>query len=139
MTAPATPAEPAHDLHAPVDHQAHYIKIWGVLVVLLIVSVLGPLVGNLYLTLITAFGVALVKAFLVAKHFMHLNLEKRWVTYLLVSMLAFMAIMVAGVAPDVYKHEGTRWENTAAKEVVRAGLAAEHAHAAEQAHPAAHP
>ncbi len=106
------------------DHShTNYVKIWGVLVALLVVSVLGPMLEIRVVTLITAFGIALVKAYLVARHFMHLNIEKKYVGYLLLTMLAFMAIMVGGIAPDVMLHEGAQWENTAAKAVVNAGMA----------------
>jgi len=43
--------------HAP---HRNYVKIWAMLVGLLVVSVLGPMVGIRWITLIAAFGVALV-------------------------------------------------------------------------------
>jgi caa(3)-type oxidase subunit IV len=106
----------------------NYVKIWAILVALLVASVLGPMIGIKVVTLITAFGIALVKAYLVARYFMHLTIEKKWVGYLLVTMIAFMAIMFGGTAPDVMLHEGQRWENTAAKGVVNAGMEAAPAH-----------
>lgn len=115
--APTPPASPHEEGHHP-----SYVKIWGILLALLVVSVVGPMVGIRVVTLITAFGIALVKAFIVAKHFMHVNLEKRWVAYLLVAMVALVLLFVGGVSPDVMKHEGTRWENTAAKSAVTKGL-----------------
>src|SRR6202142_3177734 len=99
------PAPPAAHVEEHVHHP-DYVKIWGVLVVLLMVSVLGPLTGIRWFMLLTAFGIALVKAYLVAKNFMHVNLEKRWVTYLLVTCLVFLAILFSGVAPDVMRHQG---------------------------------
>ena len=39
-----------------------YVKTWAVLVVLLIISVIGPMFEILWLTLLTAFGIACVKA-----------------------------------------------------------------------------
>ncbi len=110
---------------APADAHHHGpspVKIWGILLVLLIVSVLGPELKIQWLTLVTAFGIAIVKAYLVVKHFMHLTVEKKFVGYLLITMLALMLIFVGGVSPDVLKHEGQRWENTAAKEWVEKGL-----------------
>ncbi|MEW5852076.1 MAG: cytochrome C oxidase subunit IV family protein [Myxococcota bacterium] len=95
----------------------NYVKVWAILVALLVVSVVGPMLGIKVLTLITAFGVAVVKAYLVARNFMHLHIEKRWVVYLLTTCLAFMLLLFAGAAPDVMKHEGQRWENHAAKRV----------------------
>ena len=82
------------------------------LCVLLTVSIGGPMFGIRVLTLMTAFGVAIVKAYLVAKHFMHLNIEKRWVIYILVVMLAFMAVFFGGISPDVMKDGGTQWQKT---------------------------
>lgn len=99
----------------------NYVKIWAMLCALLVVSILGPLIGIRMLTVITAFGVAIVKAFLVAKHFMHLDIEKRWVAYVLLAMIAFIVVMFAGISPDVMKHDGLLWENTAASEAVRTG------------------
>ncbi|MBI2828304.1 MAG: cytochrome C oxidase subunit IV family protein [Acidobacteria bacterium] len=101
--------------------QRNYVKIWAMLCALLVVSILGPLIGIRMLTLIAAFGVAIVKAFLVAKHFMHLDIEKRWVAYVLLAMIGFIVVMFAGIAPDVMKHDGLRWENTAAKQAVGSG------------------
>ena len=109
--------------HAHEDHTAHYLKIYAALVVLFTISVTGPLIGIKAVTLITAFGVAVVKAYLVAAHFMHLNVEKRYVTYLLCTALAFMAIFYAGVSPDVMNHRGRRWENVAAQHEVDRAMA----------------
>ena len=80
--------------HSEEHGQAYYVKIWGILLVLLIVSILGPVLaphlefGFLkawMITLITAFGIAVVKAYLVAANFMHLNIEKRYISYMPVS------------------------------------------------------
>jgi caa(3)-type oxidase subunit IV len=109
-------------------HHPDYVKIWAVLVVLLMVSVLGPLTGIRWLMLFTAFGIAIVKAYLVAKNFMHVNLEKRWVTYLLVTSLVFLAILFSGVAPDIMRHQGLRWDNYAAKKAVESGSQASAKH-----------
>ena len=103
-------------------HHPNYVKIWAVLVVLLIISVLGPMTGIRSLILITAFGIALVKAYLVAKNFMHVNLERKWVGYLLLVCLAFMAVLFAGVAPDIMRHQGLHWDNVAARKAVETGI-----------------
>jgi len=99
---------------AAVHHDEHhehpnYVKIWAILLALLIVSVLGPMIGIQAVTLITAFGIALVKAYLVAKNFMHINVEPKYVVYLMTTMLVFMLLFFAGVAPDVMKFEGSNW------------------------------
>jgi caa(3)-type oxidase subunit IV len=97
----------AHD-----EHHAHppYVKIWAILLVLLVVSVVGPMFEIQVLTLITAFGIAIVKAYLVAKNFMHINVEPKYVVYLMSTMLVFMLLFFAGTAPDVMKFGGTNWE-----------------------------
>jgi len=96
--------------HAAEHTHPNYVKIWAILVALLCVSVTGPLIGIKIVTLITAFGVAIVKAYLVAKNFMHINIEKRFIPYIVTTVLVFMLLFFAGVAPDVMKKEGTQWE-----------------------------
>jgi caa(3)-type oxidase subunit IV len=97
------------EIHSP----AHYVKMWAILVGLLIVSLVGPLFGITALTLVTAFGIALVKASLVAAHFMHLNVEKRYIRYMLYTMVLIVALLFAGTAPDILKPAGLRWQNRA--------------------------
>ena len=92
-------------IHAP----ANYVKIYGILIVLAAASVLGPMLGIPALTLITAFGIALVKATMVAAYFMHLNIERRYIWFLLFIMLTFLFVLFAGVAPDVMKSSGQNW------------------------------
>jgi caa(3)-type oxidase subunit IV len=88
----------------------NYLKVWAILLALLIVSVLGPMLEIRVLTLVTAFGVAVVKAYLVAKNFMHINIEKRYISYMVGTALVFMLLFFAGSAPDVMKSEGQQWE-----------------------------
>jgi caa(3)-type oxidase subunit IV len=107
---------------AHVQHP-NYVKTWAILVLLLIVSVLGSMTHIRDVVLIAAFGVALVKAYLVAKNFMHINVEKRWVPYLLVMCLLLVAVLFAGVAPDVMKHAGLNWTNPSANPPASAGAA----------------
>ena len=91
-------------------HETNYYKIWAVLLVLLVISVLGPLLGIRAVTLITAFGIAFVKAYLVAKHFMHVTVQPKFVVYLLSTCLVLMLLFFAGVSPDVMAPEGERWQ-----------------------------
>lgn len=95
-------------------HHYDYVKVWAVLVGLLIVSVVGPMLEVRVLTLITAFGIAIVKAYLVVRFFMHLTVERKFVLYMLGTMLLFVFLFFSAVAPDVMKHEGQNWTNTAA-------------------------
>ncbi|MFO0691813.1 MAG: cytochrome C oxidase subunit IV family protein [Myxococcota bacterium] len=104
----------SHAGHAAGSHEAHgdshYIKVYFTLLALLTVSIVGPMIGIKVVTLITAFGIAVVKAFLVAKNFMHINLTPRFVIYAVVTTLIFMFLFFAGAAPDVMKSHGTNWE-----------------------------
>ena len=90
-------------------HHTNYVRVWAILVVLLGISVLGPLTGIRAVMLITAFGIALVKAYLVARNFMHLNVEKRVVHYALGGMLLLMVLLYVGLAADVQKDRGAQW------------------------------
>jgi len=96
------------------DHAEHahpnYEKIYIYLLVLLLISFMGPFLEIRIVTLITAFGIAIVKAYMVAKNFMHVNVEPRFVVYLMSTMLVFMLLLFAGVAPDVMKFAGTNWD-----------------------------
>jgi caa(3)-type oxidase subunit IV len=91
------------------ESHTNYVKIWAILLGLLVISVVGPFLGIKVVTLLTAFGIAIVKAYIVAKNFMHLNIQRRFVVYLLLTCLLFMGLFFAGVAPDVMKHEGQNW------------------------------
>ena len=60
-------------------------------------------------------------------------------TIVLQVLVAFMLVFVGGVSPDVMKHEGQRWVNTAAKDVVEKGLKNTGEGHGSDAHPAAAP
>jgi caa(3)-type oxidase subunit IV len=116
----------AEHAHAAAHTHPNYVKIWAILVALLCVSVAGPLIGIKIVTLITAFGIAIVKAYLVAKNFMHINIEKRFIPYIVSTVLVFMLLFFAGVAPDVMKKEGTQWEKPSWKSVPAASATPAH-------------
>lgn len=109
----------SHDGHGAHHGPKHYVKLYFILLGLLIVSIIGPEFGIKILTLITAFGIALVKAYMVAAYFMHLNTEKRYIHYMLYTMLLFMAIFFAGVCVDVMRPKGENWENVSALEIIK--------------------
>ena len=115
------------------NHHVNYKRVYLWLLVLLVVSVVGPFIGILSVTLITAFGIAVVKANLVLQNFMHLRWEKSLAKWVLITSLALMALFVAGVAPDVMRHEGQNWVNVAAADAVARGVVDEHAREEELA------
>lgn len=98
------------------EHVAHeyehpnYVKIWVILCVLLVISIVGPMFEIKVVTLVTAFGIAGVKAYLVAQYFMHLKFEKQFISYLMVTAVVFMLLFFAGTSPDVLKDNGRNWE-----------------------------
>jgi len=118
-------AEGGHD-----THHGNYVRIWAILCVLLVVSVAGPFFGHPLVTLVTAFGIAVVKAYMVAKHFMHITVAPRFVAYLVGTCLAFMLLFFAGTAPDVMRLYGTNWKKPS---LIQADAAYESEH-----HEAAH-
>jgi caa(3)-type oxidase subunit IV len=109
----------AHDSHdhghdaGGHAHHPNYWRIWAILCALLFVSVAGPFVGIRIVTLITAFGIAVVKAYLVARYFMHIDVAAKYVTYFIVTAVVFMLLFFAGTAPDVMKPQGRNWEKPA--------------------------
>jgi caa(3)-type oxidase subunit IV len=115
--ASAAAASP-HDHHGPHHGPSYYVKIWAILLVLLAISIAGPMLGVRVLTLITAFGIAIVKAFIVAANFMHLKIEKKFIHYLLYTMLIAVFLFFAGVWVDVMRPGGQRWENAAAHHLI---------------------
>lgn len=127
-----------HDEHHD-EHHTDYKKIYFTLLVLLVISVLGPEIGILWVTLITAFGIAFVKAYLVVQNFMHLRPEKVIVKWILAVSLLFMGLFFFGVAPDVMKHEGNNWVNYSAMAAVERGIdGGDHGEEGEHADDAEH-
>ena len=127
----------------------HYVRIYALLLVLLVVSIVGPVAGGaidkhieifgrsvslgITVTLITAFGIAIWKASLVVKHFMHLSIERPIAKIFLAASVLLLALFWGGVAPDVQLHDGRMWENLAAKEAVDRGIVESEHHDEEHA------
>lgn len=88
-----------------------YWKIYKWLVVLFLISVAGPALFPEIKTivLLTAFGIAVVKALMVVSNFMHLNIEKHLIWYLFLACLILLLVFFAGVAPDVLNKSGNNW------------------------------
>jgi len=104
-----------NDTHAHPD----YRKIYYRLLILLAVSIWGPILALhienriivVSAVLLTAFGVGAVKATMVAAWFMHLDIEVKVVRRLLIICIAFLLLLFAGVAPEVLSHEGWNRES----------------------------
>ena len=89
----------------------NYVKIWVLLLVLLVVSIVGPELGIPWLTLLTAFGIALVNNYYVDDYFMHLNFEKKYVWFLLLISTVLLGVFFFVVAGDVMKADGQNWQD----------------------------
>jgi len=124
----------AHGHHDASHSPKHYIRIWAVLCVLLAISVTGPMLEIPVITLLTAFGIAGVKAWLVMKHFMHLPAEKPVIIFILATGIVFILMFFSVASIDVMSHDGARWSNNAAKAAITRGLAAGDPAAAHGAH-----
>ncbi len=104
--------------HAANDHAAHegpsYFKTYVILMVLMFLSLIGSEIGKatevIAITLISAFGIAVVKAYLVAARFMHLNIEKRYIVYMLTTCLVFMFLFYSAIVSDIQRDTGTNWK-----------------------------
>ena len=112
------PQAPGHGSAAHGEsHEAHYVRIWAILVVLLLVSYFGPMVatklGWHWLLLTTAFGVAVIKAYMVAKNFMHINVENRIIHFMMITGVALMVLLYGAIAPDIQKGTGQNWQKDA--------------------------
>ncbi len=86
------------------EHTSHtklYVGLWAFLLVALLISLgLGPLAGsNVVVGLI--FGIAAIKALAVLGWFMHLAVEPRFIKVLMGGAALLMAILFAGLVPDV--------------------------------------
>ncbi len=126
----------------------HYVKVYLALLVLLVVSILGPEVAprlgqgeipgvgirlSTFAMLVTAFGIAVVKAWLVVKNFMHLSIERPIAKWFLAASVLLLALFWGGIAPDVQSHAGANWENVAARAAVERGIASPDDHADDHA------
>jgi caa(3)-type oxidase subunit IV len=93
--------------HKPEYHgHANYVLIWGILVVLMTVSLGIGALGHTTLALAIIFGVAIIKTLLVLGHFMHLKWEPKFVWMIFGFGVLCLFFLYFGVLPDlvnVYK------------------------------------
>tara|TARA_B100000959_G_C14893587_1_gene587811 strand:- start:583 stop:966 length:384 start_codon:yes stop_codon:yes gene_type:complete len=104
--------------HKDEHPHPNYRKIYFQLLILLVISIWGPIfAGNIEsrfamisVVLLTAFGVGIIKASMVGAWFMHLNVEVKVLRCLLVVCIAFLMILFAGTAPEVLQFKGQHRE-----------------------------
>jgi len=85
-------------------HERHYLIIWLWLVALVGISVAAASLLPKVQALALIFSVAIVKAFLVARNYMHLKNEKAIYYAIVLVPLAFVVIFLFGLFPDFVYH-----------------------------------
>lgn len=83
-----------------------YVWIWLVLMALLGAGVLFAYVDIPLLANVLVFAVAIVKAIIVLRNYMHLRWEPKFVTLALVGALACIAIFFLLLLPDMVLRDG---------------------------------
>jgi len=82
----------------------HYLMIWYWLMALVIVSVLGAFFLPKFHALVLIFAVAIIKALLVARNYMHMKNEKAIIYAMALVPLAFVLIFLFTLFPDFVYH-----------------------------------
>ncbi len=78
-----------------------YHTIFYVLLAALALSLLLGHVSTGFWSQATIYVIALMKAYLVATYFMHVNVEPRFIKVLIVGLVLVLAALLIGVFPDV--------------------------------------
>lgn len=106
----------ASEAHAPHGHHvtsvATYIKVWGALMVLTVLTVAVTYVDLGPLNMVLAMGIATIKAALVALIFMHLWHDERFNLVVLGGSLLFVAIFMAFTLIDPLTRGAVNREET---------------------------
>ena len=101
---PRTP-EPAHGHTEPTPHHhVNYIAVFGVLVVLTVVTVAVAFIPGIKSELVKvliALAIASVKASAVVIYFMHMKYEGKLIYLILLLPLSFCILLVVALLPDV--------------------------------------
>ena len=84
-------------------HKVNYFLIFGILVVLTIVTV-GVAFLNIekeWIKVILALAIASIKASFVALFFMHLKFESKMIYFIIIVPLTFTVVLVCALFPDI--------------------------------------
>lgn len=85
---------------AETDTTTYYI-VFGLLIGLLTISIPVTIYGSGTVGSLIVYGVAASKAYLVLRHYMHLNIEPRFITIILVGCFLAIVYMFFLLYPDV--------------------------------------
>ena len=83
-----------------------YLIVWYWLVALVLLSVGAAALLPKAQAMVVIFAVAVVKALLVARHYMHLKHERALIYALALVPLAFIIVFLFGLFPDFVYHPG---------------------------------
>ncbi|MCP4806248.1 MAG: c-type cytochrome [Proteobacteria bacterium] len=83
------------------DHAIPYVKIWGVLLAALFISLIIGAITTHPAAIALIFAIAVAKAALVVTYFMHMKFEARWILLTMGGTALIPVIFWLGVAPDV--------------------------------------
>lgn len=81
--------------------ESSLIKIWAALLIMLFVSIGFGYLENATVGTVLIFGIATIKAYLVAGYYMGLKREPRYIAGILASGLIFMVILFVYLVPDI--------------------------------------
>jgi caa(3)-type oxidase subunit IV len=82
----------------------HYLLIWGWLVALVVASVTFASVLPKLQAMVLIFAIAIIKAVLVARNYMHLKNEKAIIYAIALVPVAFILILLFALFPDFVYH-----------------------------------
>ena len=89
-------------------HTRHYLNIWYWLLGLVIASVTAASIMPKLQAMVLVFSIAIIKALLVARNYMHLKNEKAIYYALALVPLAFIAVLLFALFPDFVFHATKR-------------------------------
>ena len=89
-------------------HSRHYLVIWGWLVALVIGSVTIASLLPKWQAMVLIFSIAIIKALLVARNYMHLKNEKAIIYAMALVPVAFILILLFALFPDFVYHVSRR-------------------------------
>jgi cytochrome c oxidase subunit 4 len=102
-TASRIPDEPHGHSQAEPHHTVNYFAIFGILVVLTIVTVAASFIRfeNELINVLIALFIASIKASCVAFYFMHLKFEGKLIYVIVIVPLILCVILVMAIIPDI--------------------------------------
>ena len=94
--------------HSQFSEARHvnYVRVWGVLIAALVVSLLLALAHQQAIAAALIFAIAIVKALIVAGYYMHLKFEPRYIVITAVAGIVTLSILFFGLFYDIVQVYG---------------------------------